>query len=364
MAAQYAEIDSQVDEALARVLRETDYIRGRAVKLFEGEFAEYCHARYAIAVDSGMSALELALRAYGIGIGDQVITAANAPVSIATAISVTGASVILADVDSDTFTVDSEAVEQAITRRTRAIIPVHLHGHPANMDAILEIARRYALIVIEEASDAPGARYNGKPVGALAHAAAFGFGPTQNLGAFGDGGAVVTNDERVADTIRALRGSKPQQEHVYEVRGYNRHLDPLQAAALRVKLGHLEQWNAARSLIAQHYEQSLCDLEIGLPRAAKWAEPVWHRYVIRSVARRRAQDYLSRLGIETGIHYPIPIHLQPAFRHLGYRPGDFPTTESLAQEILSLPMYPELASDTAAMIADAVRHSLKDNRTL
>jgi dTDP-4-amino-4,6-dideoxygalactose transaminase len=352
LASQYRSIAAEIDEAVSRVIRETDFILGREVALFEEEFASFCQTKWAVGVDSGTSALELALRAYEIGPGDEVITAANSFIASALAISHAGATPVLVDVDADTHTIDVAAIEKAITLRTKAIIPVHLYGHPADMDAIMNLAERRGLIVIEDACQAHGARYKGKTAGSLGHAAAFSFYPGKNLGAYGDGGAVVTNDEAIAKSLRMLRNYGQREKYQHMFRGYNRRLDTLQAAVLRIKLKHLEEWNDARRQHAKNYGRLLGQTGIGVPRAAAHYESVWHLYVIQTDQRDALKEYLATRGIGVGIHYPVPIHLQPAYRDLGYRQGDFPVTERCARRILSLPMYAELTPEIANRVAE------------
>jgi dTDP-4-amino-4,6-dideoxygalactose transaminase len=352
LASQYRSIAAEIDEAVSRVIRETDFILGREVALFEEEFASFCQAKWAVGVDSGTSALELALRAYEIGPGDEVITAANSFIASALAISHAGATPVLVDVDADTHTIDVAAIEKAITSRTKAIIPVHLYGHPADMDAIMNLAERRGLIVIEDACQAHGARYKGKTAGSLGHAAAFSFYPGKNLGAYGDGGAVVTNDEAIAKSLRMLRNYGQREKYQHMFRGYNRRLDTLQAAVLRIKLKHLEEWNDARRQHAKNYGRLLGQTGIGVPRAAGYSDSVWHLYVIQTDQRDALKEYLASCGIGVGIHYPIPIHLQPAYRDLGYRQGDFPVTERCARRILSLPMYAELTPEIVNRVAE------------
>jgi dTDP-4-amino-4,6-dideoxygalactose transaminase len=352
LASQYRSIAAEIDEAVSRVIRETDFILGREVALFEEEFASFCQTKWAVGVDSGTSALELALRAYEIGPGDEVITAANSFIASALAISHAGATPVLVDVDADTHTIDVAAIEKAITLRTKAIIPVHLYGHPADMDAIMNLAERRGLIVIEDACQAHGARYKGKTAGSLGHAAAFSFYPGKNLGAYGDGGAVVTNDEAIAKSLRMLRNYGQREKYQHMFRGYNRRLDTLQAAVLRIKLKHLEEWNDARRQHAKNYGRLLGQTGIGVPRAAGYSDSVWHLYVIQTDQRDALKEYLASCGIGVGIHYPIPIHLQPAYRDLGYRQGDFPVTERCACRILSLPMYAELTPEIVNRVAE------------
>jgi dTDP-4-amino-4,6-dideoxygalactose transaminase len=350
--AQYRAISQEISEAVSKVITESDFILGRQVGLFQEEFAAFCEAKWAIGVDSGTSALELALRAYEIGPGDEVITAANSFIASALGISHAGATPVLVDVDADTYTIDVAAIEKAITPRTKAIIPVHLYGHPADMDAIMQLAQRHGLVVIEDACQAHGARYRGKRTGSLGHAAAFSFYPGKNLGAYGDGGAVVTSDHAVAKRLEMLRnyGQKEKYQHMF--RGYNRRLDTLQAAVLRVKLKHLDEWNDARRQHAKSYRRLLEQSGIVAPHAVPNSESVWHLYVIRIDQREGLKEHLASRGISVGIHYPIPIHLQPAYQDLGYRQGDFPVTEKYARQILSLPMYAELTPEIVARVAE------------
>jgi len=356
LAQQYAAIEVEVDETVRRVLRGTEYILGREVDLFEEEFAAYCESRYAVGVDSGTSALELALRTYEIGPGDEVITVANTFIATALAISYTGATPVFVDVDPSTSNINVECIEPAITSRTKAIIPVHLYGQPADMDPILEIARRRGLVVVEDACQAHGARYKGRRVGSLGDVAAFSFYPAKNLGAYGDGGMVTTNDERTADALRMLRNYGQREKYHHLLPGFNRRLDTLQAAILRVKLHHLDDWNGARRRHAERYAQLLAGSEIITPVVAKHVESVWHLYVIQTEDRDALREELDHNGIATGIHYPIPIHLQPAYRNLGHTRGEFPVAERQAEQILSLPMYAELTAGQIEYVAASVRN--------
>ena len=354
LGAQYASIEEEINAAINRVLRKGDFILGDDVHLLEAEFAAYCTARYAVGVNSGTSAIELALRAYDIGAGDEVITAANTFIATALAISYTGADVVLVDCDPQTFTIDVRRIEDAITSRTRAIVPVHLYGQPANMDAIMEIARQHNLIVIEDACQAHGALYKGNRVGSLGHAAAFSFYPGKNLGAYGDGGMVTTNDEAIYHKINLLRNYGQSRKYYHEIQGFNRRLDTLQAAVLRVKLQYLEGWNVARRAHAQLYTDLLRDSQVITPEVPAYATPVWHLYVIRSEKRDALRSFLGEQGITALMHYPTPIHLQPAYAELGHQIGAFPVTEQLAQQILSLPMYAELTDEQIAYVARSV----------
>lgn len=354
LAAQYALIGHEVESAMREVLRKTNFILGEEVRLFEEAFAAYCEVGYAVGVDSGTSALELALRALGVGPGDEVITAANTFIATVLAITDSGATPVLVDVDPLTYNIDPEKLARAITRRTKAIIPVHLYGQPADMDAVQEIAQRQGLLVVEDACQAHGARYKGARAGSLGHAAAFSFYPSKNLGAYGDGGMVVTDDPEVAETVRMLRNYGQREKYVHLVPGYNRRLDTLQAAVLGVKLPHLDRWNEARREHARVYGLALQGAAVTLPVVAGYAEPVYHLYAILADERDGLQEALRRQGVAAGIHYPIPIHLQPAYRHLGYEAGDFPVTERCARQALSLPMYPELTPEAIARVAGAI----------
>jgi dTDP-4-amino-4,6-dideoxygalactose transaminase len=361
LSAQYPTIALEINEAIAKVIRDTDFILGREVGLFEEEFAAYCEAKYAVGVDSGTSALELALRAYEIGPGDEVITAANTFIASALAISHTGAKPVLVDVDPFTYTIDVVGIAKAITPRTKAILPVHLYGHPAHMDPIRELAQKHGLVVIEDACQAHGARYKGKRAGSLGHAAAFSFYPGKNLGAFGDGGMVVTNDREIAKRLTMLRNYGQKEKYHHQFRGYNRRLDTLQAAILRVKLKYLEKWNAARRWNAKLYHESLEGTGVVVPTEAAGAESVWHLYVIRTENRDILRENLVSRGISPGIHYPIPIHLQPAYEDLGHKRGDFPITEAHAQRILSLPMYAELTPESIQHVTRSIRAVLSED---
>lgn len=365
LAAQYATLRPDVDEAMQRVLNKTDFILGQDVERFEEEFAAYCGTSYATGIDSGTSALEMVLKAYDIGPGDEVITVANTFMATVLAISYVGATPVLVDIDPMTYQIDPAQVLNAVTPRTKAIMPVHLYGHPADMDPILQIAQRYGLVVIEDASQAHGARYNGKRVGSLGHAAVFSLYPAKNLGAYGDGGIVVTNDAQVNDALRMLRNYGQREKYHHLMKGYNRRLDTLQAAVLRVKLPHLDGWNEARRQHAKRYTALLADLDgiVTPPYQAPNAEPVYHLYIIRTKERTKLQTLLNSKKISTGIHYPVPIHLQPAYQDLGYRKGDFPITERYANEILSLPMYPELPYEAVNYVVDAIHEFVAQNET-
>jgi dTDP-4-amino-4,6-dideoxygalactose transaminase len=341
-------------EAIRRIVERGTFVLGAEVRGLEADFAAYCGVAHGVGMDSGTSALELALRAFDIGPGDEVVTAANTFIATAFAIQYTGARPVLADVDPRRYTLDPAALERAITPRTKAVIPVHLYGQPADMDPILAIARRHRLLVIEDACQAHGARYRGRRVGSLGDAAAFSFYPSKNLGAFGDGGMVVTNDTRVAERLRGLRDYGQPRKYHHTSLGYNRRLDELHAAVLRVKLPYLDAWNAARAQAADAYDRALALLPVGCPARAPEATHVFHLYVVRVRDRGRVQAHLESREIRTGIHYPVPIHFQEACVDLGYHRGDFPVTEQAADEGLSLPMYPELTEAQIRLVADAL----------
>ncbi|MCX7819357.1 MAG: DegT/DnrJ/EryC1/StrS family aminotransferase, partial [Kiritimatiellae bacterium] len=316
----------------------------------------YCETDRAIGVASGLDALKLALRALEIGPGDEVITVANSFVATALAVSAVGARPVLVDCEPEGFTINVAEIEGAITSRTRAILPVHLYGHPAEMDAIRSIAARHGLEVVEDAAQAHGARYRGRRCGSLGRIAAFSFYPGKNLGAYGDGGAVTTNDAALADRVATLRNYGSRVKYRHEVLGENSRLDTLQAAVLNAKLPHLDRWNAARRRIAAHYRDLLAGVgDLRLPVARSEVEHVWHLYVVRTSRRDALLEFLRARGIGALIHYPIPIHLQPAYRGYGWRVGQFPIAEQLAREVLSLPIYPEMTEPQVEAVTAAVR---------
>ena len=349
--AAYLELAPELDEAYHRVMQSGWFILGGEVDAFEREFADYCDAKQCIGVGNGLEALHLILRAMDIGPGDEVIVPSNTYIATWLAVSYAGATPVAVEPDRRTFNLDSDRIEAAITPRTRAIIAVHLYGQPADMDPIIEIARRHNLRVIEDAAQAHGARYKGRRAGSLADAAGISFYPGKNLGALGDGGAVTTDDENLAERIRVLRNYGSSIKYHNELKGYNSRLDELQAAFLRVKLRHLDTWNARRSAIAACYGEALRDSGLTLPFVPEWADPVWHLYVVGSTQRDLLQQQLAGQGIGTMIHYPIPPHLQPAYTDLGMRPGDFPVAEKMADQVISLPIGPHLSSADSEYIA-------------
>lgn len=359
--AEYRSLKPDIDAAIAGVLERGDFVLGDAVADLERHFAAYCGAAHAIGVDSGWSALELAMRAMGIGPGDEVITAANTFVATVGAIESTGATPILVDCDPDTYNLDPALLEAATSPRTKAVIPVHLYGRPAEMDAITEIASAKGLAVIEDACQAHGAWYRGTRAGALGDAAAFSFYPAKNLGAFGDGGMVVTDSSEVAERVRLLRnlGSPVKYEHV--VRGFNHRLDTLQAAVLGVKLPALDDNNARRRDAARLYDRLLEDLPVVTPTVIPEVLSVYHLYVIQVDEREALMRHLAAANISVGIHYPVPIHMQRAYEDLGHGPGSFPVTEMLAGRLLSLPMHPSIEVDDIVKVAASIRSFFNRN---
>jgi dTDP-4-amino-4,6-dideoxygalactose transaminase len=360
LTAAYRELQPEIDAAVARSLASGYYIGGPEVEAFEGEFATYCGAAHAVGVANGLDALHLALRAMGVGPGDEVIVPSNTYIATWLAVSQCGAKPVPVEPDARTCNIDPVRIESAISPRTKVILPVHLYGQPADMDPILTIAHKYGLRVLEDAAQAHGARYKGKRLGAHGDAVAWSFYPGKNLGAMGDGGAVTTNDAQLADRIRVLRNYGSRVKYVNEVKGYNSRLDPLQAAILRAKLGHLDEWNARRCAIASHYQQGLDNCGLTLPFVPDWAEPVWHLYVVKHPQRDLLQKALAAVDVGTLIHYPIPPHLQAAYIDLAYKQGGFPVSEKIHKEVLSLPIGPSMSLRDAEQVVRAVRNSVRE----
>jgi len=356
--AQHESLTSEIDQALRQVFTQGDFILGAAVEAFEREFAVLHDVQHAIGVGTGLDAIALALRAYDIGPGDEVITAANTFIATALAILAVGARPVLVDADRERYTIDPSGLSAAITSRTRAIVPVHLFGQPADMEAVLAVARRHNLVVIEDAAQAHGARCNGQRIGGFGHAAAFSFYPSKNLGACGDGGIIVTNDDRTAARLRLLRNYGQRAKYFHTIAGTNSRLDAVQAAILRVKLPHLDAWNASRRRHAAQYAERLSS-RVRTPSTADGVEHVFHLYVIETDRRDAMQHHLRSREIASGIHYPVPIHMQEACKDLGYRAGDFPVTERAAERMLSLPMYPELTPAQVDYVSDAVVEAIR-----
>ncbi len=355
--AQYRSIKDEIDQAISRVLQDAAFIGGPAVEGFELNFASYTGSRHCISVANGTDAISLALRALGIGPGDEVITVANSFIATSEAVTSVGARVVFVDCDPESYTIDAGRIEQAVSPRTKAIIPVHLYGRPADMDAVTAIARRHGLRVIEDAAQAHGAKYRGRPVGALGDCACFSFYPGKNLGAYGDGGAVTTDDEALAKKIRMLANHGRTQKYDHEFEGFNSRLDSIQAAVLDVKLRHLEAWTERRRAVARLYDQGLSDIA-KTPAAPVDSRHVYHLYVVRVPRRADIIRALGEQGIGTGIHYPIPLPLLNAYRYLGHGPADFPVASSCKDEILSLPMHGSMTDEQAARVVSGVRQAL------
>ena len=351
---QYRSIKSEIDAAVLRVFDSTQFILGDEVVAFEREFAAYTGTRETVALNSGTSALHLALLAAGIGAGDEVITVPFTFVATAAAVLYAGAKPVFVDVDPATYCLSPDAIERAITPRTRAIMPVHLYGHPADMDPIMDIAHRRGLTVIEDAAQAHGASYQGRPCGSMGAIAGFSFYPGKNLGAYGEGGAAVTNDPQFAHTMRLLRSWGEERRYEHTLKGFNYRMDGIQGAILRVKLRYLEAWTEARRARAADYARVFAGSDVGFPVERPGCRHVYHVYAVRLRNRDATRAQLQHAGIQTGVHYPIPIHLQPAYRDLGYARGDFPVAERVASEVLSLPIFPEMTAAQVEEVGAAV----------
>jgi dTDP-4-amino-4,6-dideoxygalactose transaminase len=351
---QYDSIKPEIDAAVAKILESSQFVLGEEVAGFEREFAAYSGAAHGVAVNSGTSALHLAFLAAGIGPGDEVITIPHTFVATVAAIRYTGARAVFVDVDPVTYTMDPAKVEAAITPRTKAVVPVHLYGHPADMDPILEVARRRKLLVVEDAAQAHGAAYKGRPVGSLGDLACFSFYPGKNLGAYGEGGLVATGNEEYARTIRMLRDWGQDRKYHHVLPGYNYRMEGLQGAILRVKLRHLEKWTEARRAHAARYRALLADTGLGLPSEAPGCRHVYHVYAVRTRERESLMKKLGEQGVQTGIHYPVPVHLQPAYADAAWSKGSFPHSETAADEVVSLPMYPEMTEEHLQAVSRAL----------
>jgi len=351
---QYLELKQDIDEAIARVVSSGWFVGGPEVNDFEVEYAEYCGANEAVGVANGLDALRLALLAMDVGPGDEVIVPSNTYIATWLAVTQCGATPVPVEPRELNYNVDPDRIESAITTRTKVIIPVHLYGHPADLDPILEIARKHGLRVLEDGAQAHGARYKGTRVGAHGDAVAWSFYPGKNLGAMGDAGAVTTNDQGLADRIRVLRNYGSRNKYFNEVQGYNSRLDPLQAAILSVKLKRLDDWNAFRRFVAGRYQDGLAKCDLTLPEVSSWAEPVWHLYVVLHSQRDALQKYLAERGIGTLIHYPVPPHLQVAYRNFGEPQGQHPLAERIAKQCLSLPMGPHFLEQDQNYVIEAI----------
>jgi dTDP-4-amino-4,6-dideoxygalactose transaminase len=348
----HLEVGAELNDAFRRVLESNSFIMGSELESFESEFAQYCEVPYCIGVGNGLEALHLTLRAYGIGLGCEVIVPANTFIATWLAVTQTGATPVPVEPIIGTYNIDPQRLEAAISKLTSAIIPVHLYGQPADMDPINEIARKHSLVVIEDAAQAQGARYKGRRVGSLGHAAATSFYPGKNLGCLGDGGAVLTSDPAIANKVRQLRNYGSSIKYRHEILGYNSRLDELQAAMLRVKLKRLDDWNESRRTIAQAYSERLGSIDLILPEIPDFAEPVWHLYIVRTSQRDQKQAFLSSKGIGTSVHYPIPPHRQLCYADQKW--GDLPISEVLANEVLSLPVYPGMSEEAVDYVVHAL----------
>jgi dTDP-4-amino-4,6-dideoxygalactose transaminase len=360
LAAQYRELKPEIDAAIARVFESSQFILGTETEAFEEEFAAYCGVQHAVGVNSGTSALHLALLAAGIGPGDEVITVPFTFFATVATIGYVGATPVYVDIDPGTFNIDVRQIEAAITERTRAILPVHLYGQPADMDPILDIARRQKLVVIEDVAQAHGAEYRGQRAGSIGDIGCFSFYPTKNLGAAGEGGLVTTNNPEYARTIRSLRNWGEEHRYYPVLKGYNYRLSGLQAAILRVKLSRLDQWTEARRRLAAEYDRWLEDTGVVRPAVASDVRHVYCLYTIQTSCRDRLQQELEGVGIKTAVHYPVPIHLMPAYTDERYGAGNFPIAEACARAVLSLPLYPHMSSDQVRQVAQEVHRLSKE----
>ena len=358
----YLELKDKLDAASQRALESGWYILGEEVEAFEREFAEYCGTKHCVGVANGLDALHLILKGYNIGAGDEVIVPSNTYIATWLAVSYAGATPIPVEPNIETYNLAPDKIEAAITSKTRAIMPVHLYGQPAEMDAINEVARKYNLKVIEDAAQAQGAKYLGKRTGVLGNAAGFSFYPGKNLGAFGDAGAITTDDDGLAERLRMLRNYGSKVKYYNEVKGYNSRLDPLQAAFLRVKLERLDEWNARRAKIAERYFESLADVpDLILPFVPEETNPAWHLFVVRHPKRDEFHKYLENAGIGIVIHYPVPPHLSEAYNDLNLNAEDYPHAEAIADTILSLPISPHTEPEQVDYVCDVIKSFVSDN---
>lgn len=355
---QYQSIKEEIDNVIQHVIQDSAFIGGKYLKSFEENFARYAGAKHCIGVGNGTDALFIALKALGVGNGDEVITVANTFIATSEAITMAGAKVVFVDCNEKTYNIDVNKIEKAITGRTKAIIPVHLYGQPADMDAIIDIAKRHKLFIIEDAAQAHGAKYKGRKVSALGDCACFSFFPGKNLGAYGDGGAVVTNSDELAGRIRMFANHGRTDKYNHEFEGVNSRLDGLQAAILDVKLKYLEQWTERRRAIANAYNEGLKDVVV-TPSVAAGVRHVYHLYVVRTKEREKVQKRLSEQGISTGIHYPIPLPFLKAYEYLGHKPEDFPVAHSLKDEILSLPIHGNMTDEQVQYVIEQVKRAVK-----
>ena len=353
--AQIRSIRPELDAAIRRTLDNCTFCLGPDVAQFEKDFATFCGAQHAWGFNSGTSALHVAMRLFNLGPGDEVITTPYTFIATSWAISYCGARPVYVDIDPATFNLDPKLIERAITPRTKAILPVHLYGHPFDVDAVKEICRKHKLPLVEDAAQAVGAKYKGKTVGALSDAGCFSFYPAKNLGACGEGGALVTNNPALAARAKSLREHGSTQRYHHDEVGYNYRMEGLQGAVLDVKLKHLAKWNAERRRVANRYGELLTDTPLQLPHEAQYAESAWHLYTVRCTMRDELKKFLDDHGVGNAVHYPIPLHLQKVYAHLGHQPGDFPAAEQAAREVLSLPMFPELTDNQIHRVAKVIK---------
>lgn len=353
--AQYLSIKEEIDAAVIDLLGSTQFVLGKEVVAFEELFAAYTQTSHVMGVNSGTSALHLALLAAGVGRGDEVITTPFTFIATVSAIDYTGATPVFVDIDPASFTIDPTKIEAAITPRTKAILPVHLYGQMADMDPIMEIARRHGLMVIEDAAQAHGAEYKGRRAGSIGDLGCFSFYPGKNLGAYGEGGAVTTNNPELARTVRMLRDWGAERKYYHDLKGFNYRLEGIQGAVLKVKMKYIEAWTEARRAVAARYDAQLAGTGICTPAALPERRHVYHVYALRDARREALQSFLHDRGVSTGIHYPIPVHLQKAFAELGHKEGDFPHSEAAANEVLSIPMYPELPVEQQDVVIAALK---------
>jgi len=357
---QYTSIRTQVDRAIQGVVDGCVFASGPSVEAFEEAFAQYCRVKHCIAVNSGTSSLHLALIGSGIEPGDEVITTPMTFVSTAWAISYVGAKPVFVDIEPESYTINPCKIKEALTPRTRAIIAVHLYGHMAEMDPLWQVCQEYGLTLIEDAAQSHGAQYHGRIAGGVGQIGCFSFYPSKNLGAYGEGGALTTNDAKTAARLRALRDHAQSEKYVHDEVGFNYRMDELQAAILSVKLRCLDSWNNTRKLVGARYEENLGCLPLDLPKEREGTKHAWHLYVVRHPKRNRLQQALTRANIGSGLHYPIPLHLQPAFARLGYSAGDFPVAEHHARECLSLPLYAELTEREQDRVTETLYGAIKE----
>ncbi len=353
--AQYRSIKPEIDAAIAKVVESSSFVLGPSVAEFEKNYATYCETSHAAGVNSGTSAVMLALRALDVGPGDEVVTTANTFVATISAITYTGARPVLVDCDPVSRNIDPQLLSMAISPKTKAVMPVHLYGRMADMDPIMETAERHGIPVVEDAAQAHGARYKGRRAGSIGQISAFSFYPGTNLGAYGEGGAVVTNDPKLDKTIRVLRDHGSEKKYYYDTLGYNARLEGIQGAVLNVKLKHLDKWNAERRRVALSYREHLKGVPVTTPSLHDDHEQVFHVFVIETEKRDQLQAYLKENGVPSIIHYPVPAHLQKAYDHLNHKEGDFPVTEKLCREVMSLPIYPEMPEEHIAYVAETIR---------